>query len=228
LRNVAAVIRLCYFPGSQQDALFARRLQFFKDQCLPRLMRQTVHTDVWVWVHPRHMQMAKMAFAVDDVHLFMVDLRSMSVRFADTQIRGYPWSAVRGMPRYQHQVLLGSDDLLGPEFVSLALQKLSEIDDPRASARSLVSHRPRALHMPTMKCYAMPRWNTPSPFVVLKQHEEAPNYTWVWAHAHNRLHMIVDTWAWIDGYQALMCINADNDGTRFDDNWTEVDRPSWL
>lgn len=225
MRHVAAIIRLCYFG---QDALFARRLDFFRYNTLPALMKQTVHTDVWVWVHPRHVQMTKMALAADDVRLFSVDLRSMSIAFAETVIRGYPWSAVRGMPRYTHQILLGSDDLLGPEFTSVSLAKLMEFDDPRASARALVSHRPWALDVNTGRCYEMPRWSTTSPFVVLKQHEEAPNYTWVWAHAHNRLHAIVDRWAWIEGGNALMGINADNDGTKLNENWREVGRPLWL
>lgn len=222
--DVAAVIRLCYFPRfDEKNRLW--RFAFFREHVLPRLLAQTVPTDVWVWVHERHLEESREFFG-PDVHLFTVDLKHPRyVRFAETEIMGYPWQAVRGMPMYRYQVLMGSDDLVAPDFVEVSIRAL----DPYLEPRALATHFPSMIDVRTGKCYEMAPWPRPSPFVVLRQRPlSVVGYTWVWARAHNHLQRIVDRVVYLPAGRAFMAVHDYNDGTRVNLEAPQIPRPDWL
>lgn len=228
MSDVAVVIRLCYFPGAVEDER-RWRFRFFDRIALPYIQRQTVPVDTWVWVHERHEEEARAIFApYEGVHVFTVDTSVPSREFEETTIRGYPWSAVRGMPRYPYQVLFGSDDIIGPTFVAESIDELDKI----RTARALVTHHPIMLDWKTQRFYAMRQWpHRPSPFVVLRQ-PVGPGYPYafIWDLPHTHLHKLTGRlgWRYLPPGNAVMTVHDYNDGTRFDPTLNEIGRPSWL
>jgi hypothetical protein len=201
LNEAAAIIRLCYPPAVGAGEPNAEwRIDHFARRVLPRLLAQP-ELDIWVWVHPRH---AERVGALD------ASARTFTTDPMGVGTKPLPWAAVRGMPRYRDQVLLGSDDYLGPEFMRTARTALG------SSPRGLVTFQPGLLDLPTGKVYLMPpyRVDRPSPICVLRQDPRAANYTWVWALSHTRLHEVARPATLIrDRMHALLVTHAYNDST---------------
>lgn len=223
MNPAAIIIRLCYYLPGVDETARAWRFAFFRDHVLPRLFAQDSPVDVWVWVHERH---AAEVEAMDPrVRTFTVDLdHPGSVLFDGTTLRGFPWRAVRGLPRYEHQVLMGSDDLIGPSFVSVARATLAHY--PRA----LATVQPLMLDWPTGRLFEMPAWRRPSPFVVLRQPIADPRYTWVWSEDHRKLGRLVPKVVYLPAGQAVMTVHGRNDGTTLRSAKHQLDRSTlaWL
>lgn len=211
----AFVIRLSYGPALEPE--WRLRADLFRDRVLPRLRDQTIPADIWVWTHSRHADEARSW----DVQTFTVENAPDFLSAKNT-----PWSDVRGMPRYAVQMLLGSDDLIGPEFHATAIRSLSGIPERRA----IVTFQPHKYDLASGRTYRMPDY-TPdrcSPFVALRQDVDDPAYTWVWTRGHTRLHETVDRVVVVPEGHALLTVHTRNLSTDLTSADEETEAPPWL
>jgi hypothetical protein len=232
VNEAAAIIRLCYPPGIP-DAEWRWRSDWFRDAVLPRLFDQEdAELDVWVWVHPRH----RAEIAAMDARLHTFDVaQTQPFRRHPISGMGYPWSAVRGLPRYPVQVLLGSDDLVCPHFLRIALNELARLPQPRA----LVHFQPFKYDVENGKVYdcgiSVPHTgeyryhNTmTSMFLALRQPVDDGRYSWVWARGHTKLYQLADQVQLVPEGHALLSVHRWNDSTKI----TRADKPlpavDWL
>jgi hypothetical protein len=234
VNQAAAIIRLCYPPGIGDQAEIAWRFGWFRSDVLPRIFQQQdAECDVWVWVHPRHKA---------EIEAMDPRIRTFTVRDSKRLIRhpirnAHPWGSVHGLPRYPVQLLFGSDDLIGPQFLSTALATLAAMRAPRA----LVHFQPYKFDVATRQVYdcgiSVPhtgeyhyRNDMPSMFQAFRQPVTDSRYTWVWARGHTRMHTVADEVALVPAGHCLLSVHRYNDSTKI----TGADaplpdrRPDWL
>lgn len=140
----------------------------------------------------------------------------------------YPWANVRGLPRYPVQILLGSDDLVCPRFVRIALDELAKIPQPRA----LVHFQPYKYDVASGRVYdcgiSVPstgeyRYHNrmTSMFLALRQPVKDSRYSWVWARGHTKCYLLADGVRLVPEGHALLSVHQWNDSTKI----TSADKP---
>lgn len=216
--EAAAIIRLCYDERVSPEE-WRWRSGWFRDEVLPRLLDQRgAECDVWVWVHPRHR--AEIEAMNQRVRTFTVDQPRPLIRPRISRNPGYPWRLVHGLPRYRVQLLLGSDDLVSPDFVRVSLEELRLCKRPRA----IVHHQPYKYEVATGRIFdcgiSVPRTgeyhyrnNMTSMFVAMRQPVGDARYTWVWAAGHTRLWTLVNEVRLVPAGHCLLSVHGYNDST---------------
>lgn len=138
----------------------------------------------------------------------------------------FPWQAVRGLPRYPVQVLLGSDDLVGPDFLRTALDALA----PMTEQRAIVTFQPYKADVLNRRFYHMRRYRPDkcSPFLAYRQEPKDPRYTWVWARGHTLLHQRADRVVVIPEGHCALAVHAYNDSSSVVERDVPCDPPTWL
>lgn len=215
MTEAAFIIRLSYGPLLEPE--WRSRSDLFRRYCLPRLRGQTESADIWVWTHPRH---------VDEARAWGVKTFTVRGTPGVLSARHTAWSDVQGLPRYSVQLLLGSDDIVGPEFVAAALRALASIRIPRA----LVTFQPLKMDLASGRLYTMVSYSTdrPSPFVALRQPDDE-RYAWVWALGHTRLHKIADVTVLGPSGHAVLVVHGQNLSTEIvSTDRRTAERPTWL
>jgi hypothetical protein len=207
--NPALIIRLCYARGGNE---VARRWRFdwFREQVLPRILRQDAALDLWLWINPADRT---------EIEAMSPRIRTFTVASGASPLDSqHPWSKVRGLPRYGVQFRIDSDDLIGPQFVSTALRTLDDV----AGRRALVYFQPYKLDVARGDVYAAKpyRDDRPSPFLALRQPVDVPgaDYIWVYSRGHTKLWRLVDAvraipeghcWQTVHQFNASTAIGAD-------------------
>lgn len=210
----AFIIRLCY----SDEERWRFRADLFRSRVLPRLRRQSVPADIWVWTHPRH---AAEAAQWPDVRTFTVDDppegHSVDIR---------RWRQVHGLPRYPIQILMGSDDLIGPGFVHTALDELAKIPGPHA----IVAFQPLKYDLDTGRVFEMAPYTETylPPFLALRQPTDDPRYNWVWAMGHTKLHHLVARVVLVPAGKCLLSVHGRNHTTGLLETERETGAPPWL
>lgn len=124
MRNYAIITRM-HYPKDERRWPF--RIGYFRDEVLPRLLRQTFHQfAIAVWCEPWHE--AEVRSLSDRIATFQVNART---RYKVANGKRYfvdfaPWSAVTGIPRFDVQVGLDSDDLVREDFMQRVDQEITE------------------------------------------------------------------------------------------------------
>lgn len=215
MNTAAMLIRLAYAP-SYDEAARAWRFAYFREHVLPRILHQRgADFDLWIWVNPAHRA---------EVEAMDPRIRTFTVRRALPLESRIPWADVRELPRYAVQIRLDSDDLIGPRFVSTALQTLRTMPAPRA----LVFFDPWKLDIATGRIYLHHREyrrHRASAFLALRQPGDAEPYLWVYGIGHTRMHRQADAVRGIGLGHAWMSVHGLNDTTALHRKDTLIDAP---
>lgn len=184
LKRAAVILRMCYGPDYPEAARIWR-FAFFSNQVLPRILHQkAADFDIWIWVHPRHQRLVEAMSP--RIRTFTVDTRESPLYAA------HPWKFVRGLPKYEVQIRIDTDDFMGPRYVKTMLRELGTFK----GASRLVYFEPYKFDYRTGRIYAVPvglyHQHRPSAFLALSQHPDDSQYDWVYGRGHTRMWKVAD------------------------------------
>jgi len=111
--TAAFIIRFHYEP---EDPRFAWRFQYFRDAVLPRILAQGEGFDIAIWCNAAHRALfleLSDRIRVFDVRGTRAEYRPGTRFFFDFA----PWEDVIGLPKYELQLGIDSDDLIMPGYL---------------------------------------------------------------------------------------------------------------
>lgn len=204
----AVITRLHY----KNDQDLYNRLDYYKKEVFPRLLKQNNQNfDIWLWVEPKHEKIVKFH---PRINTFTVDCEVRKNKYGHF-IDHSPWSKVNGLPQYDIQTGLDSDDLVVPDFIEKT-QKLC-----KGKKSILISYQPIKLDIKTGKKYHITfcgnkteynEKNGTSPvFSIYQPNKE--DFKFAYEYDHLILHRYFDKTILLDG-MVLMSVHDNNDSTR--------------
>lgn len=124
--KIAFIIRFHYAEG---DPRFDWRFIYFRDQVLPRILAQTIGGfDIAIRCNPAHANLFEMLHP--SIRTFQV--KDEQARYKTVGGKQYfydfvPWEDVIGLPEYELQLGLDSDDLIHAQYLEKVLQDLKKV-----------------------------------------------------------------------------------------------------
>ncbi len=104
---------------------YSWRLGFYKNKVLPRLKKQTNQNfDIWVWTNPwQEKELQSLG-----VNTFQVDNppRNIPGRRQEYYYNFAPWDKVIGLPKYEIQTAVDSDELVESDFNELIIKNCED------------------------------------------------------------------------------------------------------
>lgn len=106
-----AIITRFHYPKNHPD--FNWRLKYYKDEVLPRILAQTDQDfEIWIWCEPHHDRVFKKLDPRINVFHATYDQRESNF-FIDFT----PFDQTEGLPKFEVQVGLDSDELIEPNYI---------------------------------------------------------------------------------------------------------------
>lgn len=117
----AVIIRFHY---QENDPRFEWRFAYFKAMVLPRILNQSVsHFDIAIWCNEWHEErFEKLSNRIVTFRTKEDPTRRKGIYFVDFA----PWNEVRGIPKYEIQSGLDSDDLITPDYIETIEKTIAE------------------------------------------------------------------------------------------------------
>jgi hypothetical protein len=210
MKQVAVITRF-HYPKGHPD--FKWRLDFYKNEVFPRLLTQIDQEfDIWLWIEPHHEKQVKFD---PRINTFTVDCNVRKNQYGHF-IDHTPWSKVKGLPKYDVQVGLDSDDLVEPKFIS----KIKRLATGNKSIH--ISFQPIKMDMKTGKKYQMrfcgnkTKYNAEngtSPVFAIYQPRK-DKYKFAYEHDHLFIFKHFDMLKLVGEGYVYMGIHGKNDSTR--------------
>jgi len=209
--TTAFITRMHY----EDDELFQWRYWYYRTFTLPSIQKQSPPFDIWVWCEPKHSEL----FTQLGVKVFHVpnweemQTGHQSERRHGMHIDFVPFSAVQGMPRYDLQISIDSDDvLMRPDFLGAMSHFL------KPGERTHVSFNWRFFDASSLRFFKCPHKygvNNGTAIFALWQPRDADNYVFACSDSHNRIGQKMDNRKFVadDSYCAVS-IHPFNDSTR--------------
>jgi len=203
--NKIAVITRFHYP--KDDPEYRWRLDYYRDEVLPRLLRQYCQDfDIWIWCEPwqekelkslsPRIRTFRATYAKRDSHLFI-----------DYTL----WENVFGLPKYEIQVGLDSDDLVAPGFI----EKIQELCQGDKSL--LLSFQPIKFDIATGNRYHMDQYTEQrgSPIFAFYQPDiYTKDFKFAYHTSHLRMPVLAQKRIIVPEGYAYMSIHDRNDSTR--------------
>jgi hypothetical protein len=202
----AIITRFTYDKEAVKTEEYWWRYEFYKNKVLPRLEKQTNQNfDLWFNCNPWQDKEVKEL----GVNVFRVDTKNARPgKYSNGVFKFVSWSAVRGLPKYEIQTALDSDDFVEPYFNDIIL-KLSKGDK-----RIHLSFQPIKLDISTDKRYRM---HPDSPHFyhawrgspVFSIYQPSGEFYYVYDRSHAKMPKITDKSIKIEN-EVYMVIHKDN------------------
>lgn len=204
MNKIAVITRFHYEQDSEE---YRWRLDYYRDEVLPRLLRQYCQDfDIWIWCEPwqekelkslsPRIRTFRATYAKRDSHLF---------------IDYTPWENVAGLPKYPVQIGLDSDDLVNAGFVGY----VRELCD--CNQITHIGFQPFKLDVKTQKRYLMDRYTEKrgSPIFAFYQPDiYAKDFKFAYHTSHLRMPVLAQKRIIVPEGYAYMSIHDRNDSTR--------------
>jgi len=181
IKTVAMIIRFHYLANDQR---FNWRFSYFVRAVLPRILRQRYSAfDICVRCNPIHAQRFRalspriITFQVDNEHASYKKL-GRKTYFYDF----VPWSSVRGLPQYDVQIGLDSDDLISDHYVA----KTMDVVHKYPTSPTHVTFQPEIFRLKTKTFERFPvmfHSQKGSAFMALSQPDKV-NYRFIYEQSH--------------------------------------------
>lgn len=204
--NIAVITRLHY----ADESMFAKRLEMYKTTTLPSLKNQTDKDfDIWVWCEPKHDSI----FHRIGVKTFHVNVRPEMQPVTKYYTDFAEWSDVSGLPEYDIQVGIDSDDYFQPGTIA----KIKELCIGDRSIH--ISFQPQIEDSKTGMLYSMKRKyneNNGSPMYAFYQPNK-DDYLFSYRDGHIRLPRKAQNNIILPVGYAVMTIHDNNETTGLKD-----------
>ena len=179
-KSAAMIIRLHYEPD---DPRFEWRFIYFARYVLPRILRQTYSKfDICIRCNPAHVSLFKALSP--RITTFQVRNEHSSYKKQGRKTYFYdfvPWSSVIGLPKYDVQMGLDSDDLISPDYVA----KVMDLAHRYREALH-ITFQPQLFRLRTRTVEPFPLKFTPtkgSAYMALSQPDKR-NYHFIYEQSH--------------------------------------------
>lgn len=181
--NQAVIIRFHY---EKNDPRFEWRFQYFKDKVLPCLLEQTVSNfDIAIRCNPWHADLFKDL----SPRIVVFHVKGEHVSFKQGGRKQYffdfvPWENVEGLPEYEIQYGLDSDELISPDYIE-GFQKAIEANKSAGSLH--LCYQPELIDVRTGKVFSIGQTYTPtmgSAFFAIYQPHGSKPYRFAYEHSH--------------------------------------------
>lgn len=187
----AVIIRMHYPPG---DPRFAWRLAYFYSMVLPRLLAQT-DQNFDIWIRCRAEDVAVIQSLHPRLHTFQVknEAEQSVQKYGRRYFQDFvPWADVVGLPQYDIQTGLDSDDLVRKDFIERISYEVGQWKDSTlGKGHALhISFQPQLFDLKTLQQYSMSQRYNPkkgSAFMALYQPNFGPGYRFIYEDSHLRL-----------------------------------------
>jgi hypothetical protein len=200
--KISFITRFHYLETSNE---FLWRFDYYKNNVLPRILNQTnTDFDIWIWCEKKHDEMFKSLS--NKINTFSATyLKRDSKYFIDYTT----WNEVKGLPKYNIQIGLDSDDLIEPTFV----EKVKELSIGNKTI--FISFQPMKLDIKNNKKYLMDKYTTKrgSPIFAFYQ-PDLTDFKFAYHTSHLLMPNIVDKVILIQEGYCYMSIHNLNDSTK--------------
>lgn len=220
MKNKIAVITRLHYDAD--DPKFLDRVEMYKEHTLKSLLEQTDQDfDIWIWCEEWHDEIVKA------IHPRVNIFHGNWVKRSDPELSNIKkyfidythWDKIVGLPKYEVQVGLDSDDVLAPNTIA-EIRKVAVGDK-----RTAISLQPLKIDVNTGKLWHMRSYKAHrvAPIFALYQ-PEALNDSFMFAYqaSHMRLAAYCDNKVELPVGLAYMRIHDSNESTTMMEN---EDRP---
>lgn len=211
MKNSCAVITRFHYPLNSKE--FDWRLDYYKNNVLPRLIAQTDKDfDIAIWCEKHHENIFKELYS--RIKTFQA---TYTKRNSKLFIDYTAWENVSGLEKYNIQIGLDSDDLVEEDFI----EKVKSLCG--GDKTILVSFQPIKKDIANGKLYKMDKYSEKrgSPIFAFYQ-PNFNNYKFAYHTSHLRMPLIANkTMVVPEGY-AQMSIHGRNDSTRIKETDKEI------
>lgn len=181
----ALIIRFHY---EKDDKRYPWRLAYFKSMVLPRILNQTVKNfEIYMRVNPWQVEEVK---ALDPrINIFMVEHEKADYKYTGGKkyfLDFVPYKQVCGLPMFDIQSGLDSDDLIAPDYMETVQRVISEQGDERVH----VCYQPEIFDLKDLKIRPIGTTYTPtkgSAFLSLYQPKKIREYKFIYEESHLKM-----------------------------------------
>lgn len=214
MKSKTAVITRFHYPENDQG--FKWRFEYYRDVTLPALLAQTDQDfDIWIWCETWHFNTFRELHP--RINVFNVDYEYRRTGkhgqyFQDAS----PWAKVHGLPYYELQIALDSDDLLEPAAIETIKGAAF-----RCSQRTCISVQPLKLDIKTGKRYQMrgyPGHRASPCYAIYQPTTLTDNFMFLYHDSHMKIAAYCDNKIDLAEGLVLMSIHDLNDSTEIDLN----------
>lgn len=185
----AFIIRMHY---PERDPRFPWRIAYFQSMVLPRILAQTEQRfDICIRCHSRD------AALLENLHprIKTFGVADEEERHITKYRREYfedfaPWSSVVGLPKYDVQLGLDSDDLIDPEYVATARKVIEQHIESHPGKSLHLSFQPELFDLAKLKTFPICVRYTPqrgSAFFAIYQPPDTGRYVFAYECSHLQL-----------------------------------------
>lgn len=207
--KLAVITRLHY---DENDSKFPARLEQYKNRPLDSLLKQTDQDfDIWVWTEPWHDEVVKAIHP--RINVFHGNWRKRDS--GDSTQRYFidytHWRDIQGLPKYEIQVGLDSDDTLAPKAIAYIKRSC------RGIKRTAISLQPLKEDLRTGQLYHMRRYakHRCAPIFALYQPKSlTDDFMFAYQASHMRLAAYCDKKITLPEGLAFMGITGLNESTK--------------
>lgn len=212
MKSKTAVITRFHYPLNDPD--FNWRLEYFRDNTLRALLEQTDQDfDIWVWCETWHFNLFRELHP--RIQVFNVDyIYRRTGKHGQYFQDGSPWDKVHGLPYYELQIAVDSDDLLEPEGVATIKAAVAG-----KTQRTCVSVQPLKLDIKTGKKYQMrgyPGHRASPCYAIYQPTTLTDNFMFLYHDSHMKIAAYCDQKVELPEGLVLMSIHDRNDSTGID------------
>lgn len=210
MRSRLAVVTRMHYP--EDSVKFGFRLEYYAQHTLKSLLEQTDQDfDVWIWCEPWHDEIVKNIHP--RINIFHGNWRKRDN--GDSTNRYFidytHWKDIIGLPKYEIQVGLDSDDMLAPQAIEVIKKHCT------GKQRTAISLLPLKLDLATGKRYSMRDYKAQrcSPIFALYQPGSLKDdFMFAYQSSHMRLAAYCDKKIELPTGLAFMGIGDHNESTK--------------
>lgn len=184
--NHALILRFHY---EKDDPRFAWRLNYFKMSCLPRILAQTSQNfDIWIRCYKWHE--AEIKALSPRINTFQV--KNEGARYKQHGKRKYfhdfvPWSDVIGLPKYDIQSGLDTDDLIEPDYIKMIEKSVAEHKAKYPGKSLHLSFQPKLFTLSSHKITPMRKYAPKRPGSAFFSIYQPNKFTYLFAYQESHI-----------------------------------------
>jgi hypothetical protein len=216
-----SAVLIIRFHYADNDPRFYWRFKYFRNEVLPRILAQTNQNfDIAIRCNPEHDKLfQELNPRIKTFHIRNERVSYFKSKNGKRYFRDHArWDEVEGLPMYDIQMGLDSDDLITPDYVQIMRETCRKFAGIAGNTdkKLHLSFQPRKIYLKTGREIGMMEY-TPtrgSAFMALFQPIKDATYKFIYCMSHLNLCKIADDSITIPSGHCLVSIHGHNESTR--------------